>query len=66
MEMGSGRKPRQAGGYVRISDDPSEEEKGVTRQKEDVAELVLQRHSVMSSALIMADAGSCLGSSSPY
>jgi site-specific DNA recombinase len=39
MEMGSGRKPRQAGGYVRISDDPSEEEKGVTRQKEDVAEL---------------------------
>jgi DNA invertase Pin-like site-specific DNA recombinase len=39
MEMESGRKPRQAGGYVRISDDPSEEEKGVTRQKEDVAEL---------------------------
>src|SRR2546423_324752 len=34
-----GRKPRQAGAYVRISRDPDGEERGVTRQKEDVEEL---------------------------
>lgn len=39
MATSEGRKPRQAGGYVRISNDPLEEEKGVTRQREDVAEL---------------------------
>ncbi|MER5259318.1 recombinase family protein [Streptomyces sp. NPDC002855] len=39
MATSSGRKPRQAGGYVRISNDPLEEEKGVTRQREDVEEL---------------------------
>ncbi|MEV0119576.1 recombinase family protein [Streptomyces sp. NPDC050844] len=39
MATSSDRKPRQAGGYVRISNDPLEEEKGVTRQREDVEAL---------------------------
>lgn len=39
MAISNGRKPRQAGGYVRISNDPLEEEKGVTRQREDVEAL---------------------------
>ncbi|MFE2061504.1 recombinase family protein [Streptomyces sp. NPDC059467] len=39
MATSEGRKPRQAGGYVRISNDPLEEEKGVTRQREDVEAL---------------------------
>src|SRR5262245_44243445 len=39
MVTSEGRKPRRAGGYVRISSDPLEEEKEVTRQQEDVEEL---------------------------
>ncbi|MCX4665600.1 recombinase family protein [Streptomyces sp. NBC_01381] len=39
METSSSRKPQHAGGYVRISLDPTEEEKGVTRQREDVEQL---------------------------
>ncbi|MDJ0340784.1 recombinase family protein [Streptomyces sp. H10-C2] len=39
MAIEESRKPRQAGALVRISDDPFETERGVTRQKEDIAEL---------------------------
>ncbi|MFD8459380.1 recombinase family protein [Streptomyces antimycoticus] len=39
MATSRSRKPRRAGSYVRISEDPSGEEKGVGRQKEDVEEL---------------------------
>ncbi|MEV8319478.1 recombinase family protein [Streptomyces sp. NPDC059900] len=42
MAVQRSRKPRRAGGYVRISDDPFEEEKGVTRQTEDVQALATQ------------------------
>lgn len=42
MAVQRSRKPRRAGGYVRISDDPFEEEKGVTRQTEDVKALAKQ------------------------
>jgi site-specific DNA recombinase len=39
MATSRSRKPRRAGSYVRISEDPSGEERGVGRQKEDVEEL---------------------------
>ncbi|MDX3231260.1 recombinase family protein [Streptomyces sp. ME19-01-6] len=39
MATSRSRKPRRAGSYVRISEDPSGQEKGVGRQKEDVEEL---------------------------
>ncbi|MFI8880382.1 recombinase family protein [Streptomyces sp. NPDC055243] len=42
MAVQRSRKPRRAGGYVRISDDPFEQEKGVTRQTEDVQALATQ------------------------
>ncbi|MEU1664621.1 recombinase family protein [Streptomyces sparsogenes] len=39
MATSRSRKPRRAGSYVRISEDPSGLERGVGRQKEDVEEL---------------------------
>ena len=39
MTIEQDRRPRRAGGYVRLSEDPSGTEKGVARQKEDVEEL---------------------------
>lgn len=43
MAIEQGRKPRRAGGYVRISEDPTGLERGVTRQREDVEELAARQ-----------------------